>query len=76
MCGPLWKPSRLQRPAGWNRFWRRRTGRIGIGGLRKVQLEHVISATALNLTRLDAWWNGHPLNRTGTSTRPSLSEPS
>ncbi len=36
-------------------------------GLRKVHLEHVISATALNLTRLDAWWNGHPLDRTRTS---------
>ncbi|MEV6040755.1 transposase [Nonomuraea sp. NPDC052116] len=36
-------------------------------GLRKVHLEHVIAATALNLTRLDAWWNGHPLDRTRIS---------
>jgi hypothetical protein len=36
-------------------------------GLRKVHLEHVLSATALNLTRLNAWWNSHPLDRTRTS---------
>jgi transposase len=36
-------------------------------GLRKTHLEHVYSATALNLVRLDAWWNGHPLDRTRTS---------
>ena len=36
-------------------------------GLKKVHLEHVFSAVALNLIRLDAWWNGHPLDRTRTS---------
>jgi transposase len=36
-------------------------------GLKKVHLEHVYSAVALNLIRLDAWWNGHPLDRTRTS---------
>ncbi|MCA1837128.1 MAG: transposase, partial [Actinobacteria bacterium] len=36
-------------------------------GLAKVHLEHVFSAVALNLIRLDAWWNGHPLDRTRTS---------
>ncbi|WP_327049492.1 transposase [Microbispora sp. NBC_01189] len=36
-------------------------------GLPKVHLEHVYSAVALNLIRLDAWWNGHPLDRTRTS---------
>jgi transposase len=36
-------------------------------GLPKTHLEHVYSATALNLVRLDAWWNGHPLDRTRTS---------
>ena len=36
-------------------------------GLKKVHLEHVLSAVALNLIRLDAWWNGHPLDRTRTS---------
>ncbi|MFC4117391.1 transposase [Nonomuraea zeae] len=35
-------------------------------GLTKVHLEHVFSAMALNLIRLDAWWNGHPLDRTRT----------
>jgi transposase len=36
-------------------------------GLAKTHLEHVYSATALNLIRLDAWWNGHPLDRTRTT---------
>jgi len=36
-------------------------------GLAKTHLEHVCSAVALNLIRLDAWWNGHPLDRTRTS---------
>ncbi|MFD8886755.1 hypothetical protein ACFV0H_30235 [Streptomyces erythrochromogenes] len=36
-------------------------------GLRKTHLEHVFSAVALNLIRLDAWWNGHPLDRTRVS---------
>ena len=36
-------------------------------GLAKTHLEHVYSATALNLLRLDAWWNGHPLDRRRTS---------
>jgi len=36
-------------------------------GLEKVHLEHVLSAVAVNLIRLDHWWNGHPLDRTRTS---------
>ncbi|MDW6059031.1 transposase [Streptomyces sp. FXJ1.4098] len=36
-------------------------------GLAKTHLEHVYSAVALNLIRLDAWWNGHPLDRTRTT---------
>ncbi|HZD69816.1 MAG TPA: transposase, partial [Actinomycetes bacterium] len=36
-------------------------------GLPKTHLEHVYAAVALNLTRLDAWWNGHALDRTRTS---------
>ena len=36
-------------------------------GLSKTHLDHVYSAVALNLIRLDAWWNGHPLDRTRTS---------
>ncbi|HEY5939449.1 MAG TPA: IS1182 family transposase, partial [Gemmatimonadales bacterium] len=35
-------------------------------GLAKIHLEHVFSAVALNLIRMDAWWNGHPLDRTRT----------
>jgi transposase len=36
-------------------------------GLPKTRLEHVNAAAALNLIRLHAWWNGHPLDRTRTS---------
>ncbi len=36
-------------------------------GLPKTMLEHVYSAVALNLIRLDAHWNGHALDRTRTS---------
>ncbi|WP_371214386.1 IS1182 family transposase [Streptomyces sp. AD55] len=36
-------------------------------GLPKTHLEHVFSAVALNLIRLDAWWNGHPLDCSRTS---------
>ena len=32
----------------------------------KTHLEHVFSVVALNLLRLDAWWNGRPLDRTRT----------
>ncbi|GGT64954.1 hypothetical protein GCM10010207_75170 [Streptomyces atratus] len=35
-------------------------------GLPKTHLEHAFSAVALNLVRLDAWWSGHPLDRTRT----------
>jgi len=36
-------------------------------GLAKTHLDHVFSAVALNLIRLDAFWNGHPLDRGRTS---------
>jgi transposase len=36
-------------------------------GLAKTHADHVNSAVALNLIRLDAWWNGHPLDRTRTT---------
>jgi len=36
-------------------------------GLEKTHLEHIYSAVALNLIRLHAWWNGHPLDRTRTT---------
>ncbi|MEY9910663.1 hypothetical protein ABIA35_006913, partial [Catenulispora sp. MAP12-49] len=35
-------------------------------------LEHIYSATALNLIRLDAWWNDKPLDRTRTSHHSRL----
>ena len=36
-------------------------------GLRKVHLQHVFSAAALNLIRLHAYWNNHPMDHTRTS---------
>jgi IS5 family transposase len=36
-------------------------------GIKKVHLEHIVSAIAVNLIRLNAWWNGHPLDRKRTS---------
>ncbi|HEX6405153.1 MAG TPA: transposase, partial [Pseudonocardiaceae bacterium] len=36
-------------------------------GLRKVHLQQVFSAVALNLIRLNAYWNAHPMDRTRTS---------
>jgi transposase len=36
-------------------------------GLAKTHLEHVYAAVALNLIRLNAWWNGNPLDRGHTS---------
>ena len=35
--------------------------------LDKTRMEHTYAAVALNLIRLGAWWNGHPLDRTRTS---------
>jgi transposase len=35
-------------------------------GLPKTQLEHTIAAAAINMIRLDAYWTGHPLDRTRT----------
>jgi len=36
-------------------------------GLAKTRLEHVYSVVALNLIRLDAYWNGRALDRSKTS---------
>jgi transposase len=67
---------------GWRARYARRAGveatiRQGVAvtgmrraryrGLPKTQLEHVYSATALNLIRLHAYWNGHALDRTRIS---------
>ncbi|MFF3160154.1 transposase [Streptomyces sp. NPDC057910] len=42
-------------------------------GLPNVRLQHAFSATAIHIIRLDAYWNGHPLdhNRTNRLTRLS-----
>jgi transposase len=44
-------------------------------GLPKTRLQHVYSAVALNLIRLDAYWNGRPLDRTRTSHLSRLDAP-
>ena len=43
------------------------TRRTRYRGLAKTHLDHNIKATALNLIRLDAWYNGHTLNPRHTS---------
>jgi hypothetical protein len=40
-------------------------------GLPKVRLQHAFSATAINIVRLDAYWGGHPLDRSSRLTRLS-----
>ena len=41
-------------------------------GLRKVHLQQVFSAVALNLIRLNTWWNAHPMDRNRTSNLSRL----
>jgi len=36
-------------------------------GLPKTRREHNLTAAAINMIRLDAYWTGHPLDRTRTS---------
>ena len=36
-------------------------------GQSKTTLEHNLAAAAINMIRLDAYWTGHPLDRTRTS---------
>ncbi|MFD9727148.1 hypothetical protein [Streptomyces sp. NPDC059072] len=36
-------------------------------GLQKTPLEHSFSSVTLDRIRLDAWWNGRPLDRPRTS---------
>jgi transposase len=41
-------------------------------GLPKTHLAHVLTATAINLVRLDAWWTGTPTGHTRTSRLTTL----
>ncbi|KAA0678167.1 transposase [Azospirillum brasilense] len=36
-------------------------------GLAKTRLQHVLTAVALNIVRLDGWWTGRPLAKTRIS---------
>jgi len=36
-------------------------------GLTKTHLQHVATAVAINIKRLDNWWNGHPFSKTKSS---------
>lgn len=36
-------------------------------GLGKTRMEHLAAATAINVIRLDAWYNGNPIDRTRTT---------
>jgi hypothetical protein len=42
-------------------------GRARYRGLAKIHPDHTTAATALNLIRTNAWWNGHPLDRANHS---------
>ena len=68
---PDWK-ARYAPRAGVEGTMRQTTHVTGIRraryrGLPKTTLEHTIAATAINLIRLDAYWTGHPLDRTRSS---------
>jgi transposase len=41
-------------------------------GLPKTGLEHTLAAAAINLIRLNAYWSGHPLDRTRTTNLARL----
>ena len=77
-----------QQSENWQEDYKRRAGiegamsqavtvtgcrRARYRGLGKTHLEHVYSAVALNLCRLDAYWNDTPLNRGRTSHLARLS---
>ncbi|OKI46051.1 hypothetical protein [Micromonospora sp. CB01531] len=53
--------------AGWQAVAVTDTRHARYRGLPKTHLQHVASAAALNLIRLDAWFNDAPLDRTRTS---------
>jgi transposase len=68
---PEWK-TRYATRAGVEGTMRQTTHVTGIRraryqGLPKTRLEHTLAATAINLIRMDAYWNGHPLDRTRTT---------
>lgn len=46
--------------------------RTRYAGLRKTALAHILTATAINLIRIDAWWTGQPLAPTRTSHLAAL----
>jgi transposase len=52
-----------------SRFGLRRCRYIG---LRKTGLQHIITAVALNLARIDAWLTRRPVAKTRTSTFAAL----
>lgn len=41
-------------------------------GLAKTRLQHVLTAVALNVVRLDAWWTGQPFAKTRRSAFTAL----
>jgi len=41
-------------------------------GLAKTRLQHILTAVALNIVRLDAWWTGRPTAKTRISRFAAL----
>jgi len=66
MAGPLQTPLRHRRHQH-QAVAVTKVRRARYRGLPKVQLEHHIAATAINLVRLDAYFTEHPLDRGRTS---------
>jgi hypothetical protein len=49
-------------------------GRRRYIGQAKAHLQHVLTAAALNVSRLDDWWAGAPVARTRCSRFAALEE--
>jgi transposase len=77
-----------QGTSAWQQDYKRRAGieatisqavtvtgarRARYRGLAKTRLQHAYAAIALNLTRLDAYWNDTPIDRTRTTHLTRLS---
>jgi len=43
-------------------------------GLAKTHLQHILTAVALNIVRLDAWWTDRPLAKTRISRFAALQQ--
>jgi transposase len=83
----LTEQRRTQQTRDWQRLYNQRAGiegtisqavrafglrRCRYTGLAKTRVQHALTATAINLTRLDTWLTGTPLGHTRTSHMAQL----